>query len=211
MTLRAEATGIVYRAFDLSVGRPVALRLVAPEVGASLDRIARFQREGRFLASLAHPSIIQVYEHGVAADGTLYVAEELAPGERLVDVIARGPLEVAQVVALGRELFDVLLEAHAHGVQHRSLSLGDVWWSGDGRVKVGGFGWVKILADELPAFTFPRELGHAFATMAPEQARGKGVSGHADLYSVGGILYEASPAPCCSATARPAISWSRTA
>ncbi|MCC6622076.1 MAG: protein kinase [Deltaproteobacteria bacterium] len=210
--MRVEPLACVYRATDTrgpsgqaagqAAGRAageqaaVVVRLLVADVGASLERIARFQREGRFLGALQHPGIVRVYEHGVAADGTLFVAEELVTGERLDAVIARGPMEADDVIALGRVLFEALAEVHARGLQHRSLSLHDVWWRRDGAapkpaIKVGGFGWVKILADEQPAFTFPRELGHAFSTMAPEQARGKGVSGHADLYSAGAILYAA--------------------
>ena len=190
--LRIDLLAVVYRGWDVRVGREVAVRVLAAEIGTTLDRIARFQREGRFLASLAHPNIVQVYEHGVTNDGTLFIAEEMIRGESLQTTLTRGALPVEDVVAIGRELFDALAEAHAHGVQHRSLSLGNLWRIGRGdqsTIKIDGFGWVRVLADEHQGFTYPRELAHAHATMAPEQARGRGVSGHADLYSAGAILY----------------------
>jgi len=190
-----SALGWTYRATDLRLHAPVAVRLIAPVIAADLGLVARFQREGRLVASLAHPNIVHVLEHGVDEDGTLFIAEELVTGPTLAEALARsGPFEPARVVAIGRELFDALTEAHAHGVLHRSLGLDNVALvaraGGGETIKVGDFGLVQVLADDAAgAFVYPPALTNAWQTMAPEQARGRGVSGHADLYSAGALMY----------------------
>jgi len=191
-----SALGSTYRATDLRLGVAVAVRLLAPWLATDLGLIARFQREGRLVASLAHPNIVHVMEHGVAEDGTLFIAQELVAGPTLAEALTRsGPFDPLRVVALGHEIFDALSEAHAHGVLHRSLGLDNVVLvtrpGGGESVKIGDFGLVQVLADDnATPFTYPQVLSGAWRAMAPEQARGKGVSGHADLYSVGCILYE---------------------
>jgi serine/threonine-protein kinase len=188
--------GVAYRATDLRLGAPLLVRILPGGLSADLRLVARFQREGRLVASLAHPNIVRVAEHGVSEDGTLFVAQELVLGPTLAEVLTKeGPLEPRRVVAIGRELFDALVEAHTHGVLHRSLGLENVLLhrrpDGGEMVKVSHFGLARVLADdEAEPFVWPSSLVAAWRTMAPEQARGRGVSGHADLYSVGAILYE---------------------
>ncbi len=188
--------GVAYRATDLRLGTHLLVRILPGGLSADLRLVARFQREGRLVASLAHPNIVRVAEHGVSEDGTLFVAQELVLGPTLAEVLAKeGPLEPRRVVAIGREIFDALVEAHTHGVLHRSLGLDNVLLhrrpDGGEMVKVSHFGLARVLADdEAEPFVWPGSLVAAWRTMAPEQARGRGVSGHADLYSVGAILYE---------------------
>jgi len=188
--------GVAYRATDLRLGTPLLVRILPGGLSADLRLVARFQREGRLVASLAHPNIVRVAEHGVTEDGTLFVAQELVLGPTLAEVLSKeGPLEPRRVVAIGREIFDALVEAHTHGVLHRSLGLDNVLLhrrpDGGEMVKVSHFGLARVLADdEAEPFVWPGALVSAWRTMAPEQARGRGVSGHADLYSVGAILYE---------------------
>ncbi len=194
--LGKTALGSTYRATDLRLQTPVAVRLLASGIATDLGLIARFQREGRLVASLAHPNIVHVMEHGVAEDGTLYIAQELVSGPTLAEALSRsGRFDPTRVVALGREIFDALSEAHTHGVLHRSLGLDNivlVTRAGGGEsIKIGDFGLVHVLADDnAQPFNYPQVLSGAWRGMAPEQARGRGVSGHADLYSVGCILYE---------------------
>ncbi len=194
--LGKTALGSTYRATDLRLQVPVAVRLLAPGIATDLGLIARFQREGRLVASLAHPNIVHVMEHGVAEDGTLFIAQELVSGPTLAEALSRsGRFEPAHVVALGREIFDALSEAHTHGVLHRSLGLDNIVLvtrpGGGESIKIGDFGLVHVLADDnAQPFNYPPVLTGAWRGMAPEQARGRGVSGHADLYSVGCILYE---------------------
>lgn len=189
------SVGWTYRATDLRLHAAVAVRLLAPTLASDLGLVARFQRQGRLVASLAHPNIVHVLEHGVDEDGTLFIAEELVVGPTLAEALARsGPFEAARVVTIARELFDALAEAQAHGVLHRSLGLDNVVLvprpGGGETIKVGDFGLVQVLADDTAtAFVFPPVLTHAWATMAPEQARGRGVSGHADVYSAGALMY----------------------
>lgn len=191
-----NALGSVYRGTDMRLQSAVAVRLLAPGLATDLGLIARFQREGRLVASLAHPNIVHVMEHGVAEDGTLFIAQEHVAGPTLAEALTRaGPFDPTRVVALAREIFDALSEAHTHGVLHRSLGLDNVVLvtrpGGGESLKIGDFGLVNVLADDnATPFVFPQVLSAAWRTMAPEQARGKGVSGHADLYSVGCVLYE---------------------
>lgn len=188
--------GVAYRATDLSTSGPLHLRLLPAGLSADLGLVARFQREGRLVAALTHPNIVRVLEHGVAEDGTLFVAQELILGPTLAEVLAReGPLEPQRIIAIAEALLRALSEAHGHGAPHRSLGLGNTILlrrsGGEELVKVSGFGLARSLVDdELQPFVWPGALVDAWRTMAPEQARGRGVSGHADLYSVGAILYE---------------------
>lgn len=194
--LGKSTLGTAYRATDLRLNAPIAVRLLAPSIATDLGLIARFQREGRLVASLAHPNIVRVMEHGVAEDGTLFIAQELVAGPTLAEVLARGgPFDPGRLVALAKELFDALLEAHTHGVLHRSLGLHNVTLlthaGGAESIKIENFGLVRVLADDdATPFVFPQALSAAWRTMAPEQARGRGVSGHSDLYSAGALLYE---------------------
>ncbi|MBL8784605.1 MAG: protein kinase [Deltaproteobacteria bacterium] len=194
--LGKSTLGTAYRATDLRLNTPIAVRLLAPSIATDLGLIARFQREGRLVASLAHPNIVRVMEHGVAEDGTLFIAQELVAGPTLAEVLTRGgPFDPGRLVAIAKELFDALLEAHTHGVLHRSLGLHNVILltraGGGESIKIENFGLVRVLADDdATPFVFPQALSAAWRTMAPEQARGRGVSGHSDLYSAGALLYE---------------------
>ncbi|PIE15888.1 MAG: hypothetical protein CSA66_08090 [Proteobacteria bacterium] len=187
----------VYQATQVRVGRRVALKVINIELASDLDVVARFQRQGRAIASLIHPNIVQVFDFGQTEDGQLYMAMELVDGKSLADLIRdQAPLNASRVLHIGAQLFDALAQAHEHGVIHRNLKPDNILVTESGRhrdvVKIVDFG-VATIVSEPTSESLVTARGAILGSpkyMAPEQARGKGVTGHADLYAVGGILYE---------------------
>ncbi len=187
--------GASYRATDLERDEAVLVRLLPSQFSHDLELVARFQRECRLVSVLEHPNIVRVREFGVADDGRLFIAEELALGPSLSEVLQRsGALDPRRVLPIAKELFSALAAAHASGLLHRSLGLDNILLvTRPGlpeAVKVRAFGLAQALIDEeADPFVWPAPLVSASPTMAPEQARGRGVSGHADIYSAGAVLY----------------------
>ena len=196
--LGSGGMGSVYRATQVRVGRQVALKVINAELAYDLAVVARFQREGRAIASLIHPNIVQVYDFGQTDEGELFMAMELVHGRTLGEVLREeAPLDPLRVVQIGAQFFDALAEAHEHGVIHRDLKPENIFITETGRrrdvVKILDFGVAKIV-NEPKSESMVTARGAILGSpkyMAPEQARGKGVTGHADLYAAGGILYEA--------------------
>ncbi|HUP21393.1 MAG TPA: protein kinase [Thermoanaerobaculia bacterium] len=198
--------GAVYRAKDLRLGREVAVKVLPEAFAADPQRMARFEREARVLASLSHPRIAGVHE--VGQEGELrFLVMELAPGETLADRIARGPLPVREALELAAQIAEALSAAHARGVVHRDLKPSNVQVGPGGEVgevKVLDFGLAKAVASESldsPADgtrspTLPYQATRAGTLlgtacyMSPEQARGKPVDQRADLWALGCVLYE---------------------
>jgi len=195
--LGSGGMGSVFRATQVRVGRQVALKVINAELAYDLAVVARFQREGRAIASLIHPNIVQVYDFGQTDDGQLFMAMELVAGHTLAHLIQNeAPLDPSRVVHIGGQIFDALAEAHERGVVHRDLKPDNIFVTDTGRrrdsVKILDFGVAKIV-NEPQTDSMVTARGAILGSpryMAPEQARGKGVTGHADLYAVGGILYE---------------------
>jgi Tol biopolymer transport system component len=209
--LGAGGMGEVFRAVDSRLGRVVALKLLPPELAADTDRLARFEREARVLASLNHPGIAHLYgfEQAPLPDGTPahFLAMELVEGEDLAGRLARGAVPVEEAVSLGAQIAAALEEAHEKGIVHRDLKPANVKVTSDGRAKVLDFGLAKAWTDEAPgavsgtgALSQSPTLAHTgtaaglilgtAAYMSPEQARGKPVDRRADVWSFGVVLYE---------------------
>ena len=146
-SLGAGGMGEVYRARDSKLGRDVAIKTLPPEFARDSDRIARFQREAKLLASLNHPNIAAIYgleESG----GTNFLVLELVEGETLADQIKRGPIPVEESLKLALQIAEALEAAHEKGVIHRDLKPANIKVTPDGKVKVLDFGLAKAFAGE---------------------------------------------------------------
>ena len=209
-SLGAGGMGEVYRARDTRLGREVAIKLILAEVARDAERLSRFEREARVLASLNHPRIATL--HGFESEGdTRFLVMELVEGETLADRIARGPLPVDEAVALFLQIAEGLEAAHEKGVVHRDLKPANVKVSEGGgsgaRVKILDFGLAKAMAPAdaargsdpalsasptmTLAATMRGEILGTAAYMSPEQASGKVVDKRADIWAFGVCLYEA--------------------
>jgi eukaryotic-like serine/threonine-protein kinase len=193
--------GVVYRATDTRLGREVAVKVLPESLAADPERLARFEREAKLLASLNHPSIAAIYGSENAA-GTPALVMELAPGPTLAEGIARGAMPLDEALAIARRLAEGLEYAHEHGVIHRDLKPANVKVADDGSVKILDFGLAKALGDEAspgdlamsPTLTgLATQAGMILGTaayMSPEQAKGKRVDRRADIWAFGCLLFE---------------------
>jgi serine/threonine-protein kinase len=196
--------GVVWKATDTTLGRDVAIKVLPDTFAHDPERMARFEREARVLASLNHPHIAAIYGVG-SADGVRFLAMELVEGEDLAARIAQGPVPVVEALETARQIAEALEAAHEKGVIHRDLKPANVKVTPDGQVKVLDFGLAKALEGETPVasssamsqsptITGPMTganviLGTA-AYMSPEQARGKAVDRRADIWAFGCVLFE---------------------
>src|SRR5437773_403861 len=200
--LGAGGMGEVYRARDQRLGRTVAIKSLGEGFAADPERVARFEREARILASLHHANIATIYgleESG----GTPYLALEFVEGETLADRLVRGAVTVAETLDFGAQVASALDAAHEQGVVHRDLKPGNVMLTPAGVVKVLDFGLAKNApsgTDPAPSQSFVPTLtmgataaGVILGTapyMSPEQARGKAVDRRTDVWALGCVLYE---------------------
>ena len=193
--------GEVYRARDTKFGRDVAIKILPRHFTSDPDRLARFEREARVLASLNHPHIGAIYGFE-DADGVRALVLELVEGETLADRIARGPIPLNDALTIARQIADALDAAHEKGIVHRDLKPANIKITPDGIVKVLDFGLAKAASGDAatadltqsPTVTVggTREgviLGTA-AYMSPEQARGQTVDKRTDIWAFGCVLYE---------------------
>jgi len=194
----AGAMGEVYRALDVNLGREIALKVLPEEFTSDPERLARFDREAKLLASLNHPNIATV--HGIVEDGgRRALVMELVPGEELAARLDRGALPLEDAVPIARQIAEALEAAHEHGVIHRDLKPANIKITPSGQVKVLDFGLAKAVERAAASATSPTItslgtvagviLGTA-AYMSPEQARGKDADRRADVWAFGVILYE---------------------
>ena len=194
----AGGMGVVYRAHDERLDRGVAIKVLPEEVARNPDRLARFEREARALASLSHHNILAIYELGEDG-GVIFVVTELLEGETLRDSISSSQLLWRRVIEIAASIADGLAAAHARGIVHRDLKPDNVFVSDDGTIKILDFGLARFERPTLPndetlAFepgdTKPGAVFGTVGYMAPEQVRGQRVDFRADVFSLGCVLYE---------------------
>ena len=178
--------GEVYRADDLKLGQPVALKFLPRALVADAARRERFFAEVRITRQLAHPNICRVYD--VAEyDGQLFLSMEYIDGEDLSSLLKRiGYLSSEKASDIGRQLAAGLAAAHERGVLHRDLKPANIMIDGHGRARITDFGLAIAADDEAQA----KQISGTPAYMAPEQLEGKGTTVQSDIYSLGLVLYE---------------------
>jgi eukaryotic-like serine/threonine-protein kinase len=178
----------VYRAFDPTLERWVAIKLMHADISTDPDQLERFRREARAVASLSHPHIVTVIDAG-EDEGAPYIVFEYVQGETLKDRIRRvGRLPVPEAVAYAIEIGRALSCAHAHRLVHRDVKPQNVLIDPDGRAKVTDFGIARSL--EAKGLTATGRVLGTTDYVSPEQALGHQVTGQSDIYSLGIVLYE---------------------
>ena len=199
--LGAGGMGEVYRARDTKLGRDVAIKVLPARFTADRDRLARFEREARLLATLNHPHIGAIYGFENAGSVCALVLE-LVEGPTLADRLAKGPLPPTEALNIARQIAEALEAAHEKGIIHRDLKPANIKITPDGAVKVLDFGLAKAAAgdgaapdlSQLPTMTIDgtREglIVGTPAYMSPEQARGQPVDKRTDIWAFGCVLYE---------------------
>jgi eukaryotic-like serine/threonine-protein kinase len=197
----AGGMGEVYRARDAKLGRDVALKVLPEAFARDADRMARFQREAKVLASLNHPNIASIY--GLEDSGATHaLVMELVEGPTLADRIRRGAIPVDEALPIAKQICEALEYAHERGIVHRDLKPANVKVTNDDAVKILDFGLAKAIegdASSIDISTSPTIshmvtqagvlLGTA-AYMSPEQAKGRPVDRRADIWAFGCVLYE---------------------
>ncbi len=200
--LGAGGMGEVYRARDTRLDRDVAIKILPEAFTVDAERIARFQREAKLLASLNHPNIAII--HGLEqADGAHALVMELVEGEDLAQRIARGAIPLDEALPIAKQIAEALEAAHEQGIIHRDLKPANIKVRSDGTVKVLDFGLAKAMEpvgsapgmSHSPTITTPAMtqagmiLGTA-AYMSPEQAKGRAADKRSDIWAFGCVLYE---------------------
>ena len=209
-SLGSGGMGVVYRARDARLGREVAIKVLPEGFAADAERLARFDREARVLASLNHPNIATI--HGVEEqEGTRALVMELVEGETLSERLARGAMPWEECLPIFLQIVEALEYAHEHGVIHRDLKPANVKLTPEGKAKLLDFGLAKALdpmagqsgssghnpaqsptmsPTVTAAATQAGVIMGTAAYMSPEQAKGKPVDRRADVWAFGVLLWE---------------------
>jgi eukaryotic-like serine/threonine-protein kinase len=197
--------GVVWKAVDTTLDREVAVKILPESLAADTERLQRFEREAKVLASLNHPNVATV--HGFHdADGVRFLVMELVSGETLEERLKRGRMAADEALPIARKIVEGIEYAHERGIVHRDLKPANIKLTADGGVKVLDFGLAKAIAGDasssgptstptvMPTLTSMGTvagmiLGTA-AYMSPEQARGGTIDRRADIWAFGAVLFE---------------------
>jgi hypothetical protein len=178
--------GAVYKAYQESLDRRVAVKILPPEFGAEKEFTDRFKIEARAMAKLNHTNIVGVYDFGITAGGHLYLVMEWIEGRSLHDLIHKGSLSLRKATNLAMQLCEALTFAHEHQIIHRDIKPGNIMVNDSDHVKVADFGLARPVSDEA-------EQENPFGTpdyAAPEIRGGSVVDHRVDIYAAGVVLYE---------------------
>ncbi|WP_325471586.1 Stk1 family PASTA domain-containing Ser/Thr kinase [Microbacterium sp.] len=188
----------VYRGYDLTLGRDVAIKILDPELARDTAFRTRFRLEAQAASRMSHPSIVRVFDAGdpgsadgaTSADSEPYIIMELVHGRLLKDIIAAGPVSVEDAVRYIDGILEALDYSHRAGVVHRDIKPGNVMVTDRGQVKVMDFGIARAVSDSSSTVAETTQILGTAAYFSPEQAKGEPVDARADLYSTGVVLYE---------------------
>ncbi|VXB86184.1 Serine/threonine protein kinase [Microbacterium sp. 8M] len=189
----------VYRGYDLTLGREVAIKILDRELARDTAFRTRFRMEAQAASRMSHPSIVRVFDAGEdstpeaggsSAEPVPFIVMELVQGEQLKDVIARGPVPTADAVRYADGILEALEYSHRAGVVHRDIKPGNVKITPGGTVKVMDFGIARAVSDSSSTVAETTQIIGTAAYFSPEQAKGEQVDARTDLYSTGVVLYE---------------------
>jgi hypothetical protein len=199
--------GVVYRAYDLRLKRPVALKLVAPSLAQDERFRERFARESELVMSLEHPNVVPIHDAG-DFEGRVYLAMRLVDGTDLGSLLrTEGALEPTRAIAICAQIASALDAAHARGLVHRDVKPSNVLLDRSEHVYLADFGLTRRLDDDGGVAGEATSAGTP-AYLAPEQLEGGQVDGRADIYSLGCVLYEClTGEPIFPRSSRLAVAW----
>jgi serine/threonine protein kinase len=194
--LGAGGMSVVYKAQDMVFQRPVALKILSPQLALDSKCMLRFQQEARALGAVSHGGIVSVHEFAVSEDGQQFLIMDYVDGQPLSEMLSsHGPLSVAECLEIAVQAADALSYAHKNGVVHRDLKPSNIMLARDEKgnqtVKIVDFGIAKV--STLEGAQSPTQTGEIFGSplyMSPEQCSGAKIDQRSDIYSLGCVIYE---------------------
>jgi serine/threonine-protein kinase len=180
----------VFDGTDERLSRPVAVKILRPELATDPDLRRRFEAEARAAASLSHPHVVAVYDTGEDL-GRAFIVMERLPGHTLATVIERGPIDQAWLKSVALDVLDALAAAHEAGIVHRDIKPGNILLDPTGSAKVGDFGIAKSVEPLDAGLTTTGMLVGTPAYLPPERVDGAAATPRSDIYGLGVVMYEA--------------------